>query len=113
MDEKKTPFLKQVSKMLSSSQHFFTSFFDDEKEDRARIRHIRRELTAAAHSQALVVIQFKEQDKLQTLSGWLVTKKEIRDTVLLQRQDADTLQVIPLAAIRKLSMLTPRKNVSH
>ncbi|SJZ95992.1 hypothetical protein SAMN02745116_01965 [Pilibacter termitis] len=87
--------------LRESARNFLLQFLDDEKEDFTSVLNT---LTYAEQNKNYTVLQVEtENQKIETLAGWIVKINDL-DTIVLKVIKANTFLVIRMKNIRKISI---------
>lgn len=112
--------IKKITSFFSKKG--FGSFLDDSAERQALEKaqaDIIQQLQIAAAQRGIVVLKLQVNEhvqKYETISGWIATKTIGSENVMLKvAGDEHQIRMIPIAQIKKISMLSPngeRRKVS-
>lgn len=112
MEPKDKSPIKKIASLFSRKG--IGSFLDDSMEKQALEKaqaDIVQQLQIAAAQKGIVVLKLQADERLQkyeTVSGWVATKTVGTENVMLRLSgDEQQIRMIPIAQIKKISMLSP------
>lgn len=101
-------FIRQTSK------EFFIFLLEDHPEEKKEQQIVLQQLQRALAEKKLVVLQVEKNDKsaeLETVAGFILSRNFQQGSLLLRPlKEPEALRLIPLKTIKKVGMLTHRKN---
>ncbi|MGX6962695.1 hypothetical protein [Vagococcus xieshaowenii] len=103
--------VKQLTQIISSSsQRFLASFFDDSLITKKELEKIKEQLIKASTLKATTVLQVSESvtKRATTMYGQVMFQPTNETTVILKDEQTQSLHMLPIKHIRKVSYIEPQ-----
>lgn len=122
--EKKQSLIKKIGLFVANtSSALLDGFLSDSAEERLQAQisqEMVQALETAAIEKSIVVLQVQdpyEKNKVGAVTGWITTKKIKGNNLAIKLKTDGSLQMIPLTAIQKVSVLSykrgPQKSIAR